>query len=62
MKSWQGPGGTSFYGNNFEPKESIVIPCDKWICYAEKHPDFLINTKTATVWFDDIVIAKKYIA
>lgn len=32
MKSWQGPGGTSFYGNNFEPKESIVIPRDKWIC------------------------------
>ncbi|MFQ6042005.1 MAG: hypothetical protein ACE5PV_14195 [Candidatus Poribacteria bacterium] len=29
--------------------------------YAAKHPDFKINTKTATVWFDNIVIAKSYI-
>jgi len=149
MRSWQGSDGTSFYGNNFEPKESIVIPRDRWICvefsvkmnsspeesdgeqtfwidgkpaghfapgsvfgywmrdkfrldetderarafegfrwredmrlnvnkfwllhyvsesafkkndkYAEEHQDFLINTDTATVWFDDIVVAKKYI-
>jgi hypothetical protein len=29
--------------------------------YAAKHPDIPINTKTATVWFDDIVIARSYI-
>lgn len=29
--------------------------------YAAEHPDFLINIDTATVWFDDIVIAKKYV-
>ncbi len=149
MKSWQGPDGTSCYGNNFEPKESVIISRDRWICveisvkmnsspektdgeqtfwidgelcghfapgsvigywmkdklrldetdekakpfegirwrkdmrlnvnkfwllhyisenvfkrndeYTAEHPDFLINTNTATVWFDDIVIAKKYI-
>ena len=149
MRSWQGAEGTSFYGNNFEPKESIIVPRDKWICvefsvkmnsspeksdgeqtfwidgklaghfapgsvvgywmrdkfrldetderakpfegfrwrrdmrlninkfwllhyvsedvfkrddkYAEENPDFLINTSTATVWFDDIVVARKYI-
>jgi len=149
MRSWQGPDGTSFYGNNFEPKDPIIIPRDRWICvefsvkmnsspeesdgeqtfwidgkpvghfapnsvigywmrdkfrldetderakafegfrwrkdmrlnvnkfwllhyvsenafkkndeYAAEHPNFLINTDTATVWFDDIVIAKKYV-
>ncbi len=29
--------------------------------YAANHPDVNINTKTATVWFDDIVVAKNYI-
>ncbi len=29
--------------------------------YAAKHPDIPINTKTATVWFDDIIIARSYI-
>jgi len=29
--------------------------------YAASHPDCKINTKTATVWFDNIVVAKSYI-
>lgn len=151
MHSWQNADGTgtSFYGNNFEPKEPAVIPRDRWICvefmvrmnssperadgeqafwidgkpaarfgpgtvkgywmrdgyrldeedaraqpfegfrwrkdtrlnvnkfwllnyvtegafkraeeYAAKHPDFRVNTQTATVWFDDIVVAAEYI-
>jgi len=29
--------------------------------YLADHPDFLIDTRTATVWFDDVVVAKKYV-
>jgi len=29
--------------------------------YAAEHPDAPINTQTAAVWFDDIVVATKYI-
>ena len=29
--------------------------------YKAKNPGFEINTKEYTVWFDDIVLAKKYI-
>jgi hypothetical protein len=149
MRSWENPDGTgtSFYGNNFEPKDPVVVPRDKWICvefmvemnsdpdktdgeqafwidgklaerfapgsvvgywmrdcyrlddekgkpfegfrwrkdmrlnvnklwllhyvtenafkmnddYAAKHAEVRINTKTATVWFDDIVVARGYI-
>jgi hypothetical protein len=34
MRSWQNVDGTgtSFYGNNFEPEEPVVIPRDQWIC------------------------------
>lgn len=149
MRSWEHPDGTgsSFYGNNFEPKEPVVVPRDQWICvelmvkmnssphktdgeqafwidgklaarfgpgtvvgywmgdgyrlddqkgkpfegfrwrkdmrlnvnklwllhyvsenafkkndeHLARHPQIRINTKTATVWFDDIVAAKRYI-
>jgi len=149
MRSWQGHDGTSFYGNNFEPKEPVIVARDRWICvefsvkmnsapeksdgeqvfwidgklagnfapgsvigywmrdkfrldetderadpfegfrwredmrlnvnkfwllnyvsedafkkndkYSADNPEFLINTETATVWFDDIVVAKEYI-
>jgi len=29
--------------------------------YLAKYPDALVNTKTATVWFDNIVVAREYI-
>ncbi|NLH15526.1 MAG: hypothetical protein GX455_02995, partial [Phycisphaerae bacterium] len=29
--------------------------------YLATHPDASVNTKTATVWFDDLIIAKTYI-
>jgi hypothetical protein len=29
--------------------------------YADKNRDYLINTKQATVWFDNVVMAKTYI-
>jgi len=29
--------------------------------YKAEHPDFKLNTQQYTVWFDDIVLAKKYI-
>ncbi len=147
MRSWQGPGGNSFYPDYFEHKQSVPIPRNRWVCvevmvkmnsspekrdgeqalwidgnfvahfgpgtvrgywkrdkfvlddekgqpfegfrwrqdmrldwnrlwllhyvserafkqtdtYASQHPDLVINTKIATVWFDDIVLAKKYI-
>ena len=151
MRSWQTPEGrgTSFYGNNFEPKSPWVIPRNRWMSvefmvkmntsadktdgeqtfwidgrlagrfapetvtgywirdnyrldetdgraepftgfrwrrdarldvnkfwllyyvtekafkqseeYAARHAGFKVNTRTATVWFDDVVIAKKYI-
>ncbi len=151
MRSWQNPDGTgtSFYGNDFEPKEPAIVPRDKWQCvefmvkmnsspeksdgeqafwidgelkgrfapgsvkgywmrevfrlddekgkpfegirwrtdpaininkvwllhyvnpgegtaeanaaYLAKHPDSEINLKTSTVWFDHVVVAKRYI-
>jgi hypothetical protein len=34
MRSWQNVdgSGTSFYGNNFEPKQPAVVPRDLWVC------------------------------
>jgi len=34
MRSWQNPGGTgtSFYGNDFEPKEPSPVPRNRWQC------------------------------
>gem|GEM_PF-577768 len=32
MKSWQGPGGTSFYPDLFAPKEPVPVPRDRWVC------------------------------
>jgi len=147
MKSWQGPGGTSFYPDLFEPKEPVPVPRGRWLCvemmvkmntspeasdgeqalwidgkmvthlapgtvrgywrrdkyivdddkgtpfegfrwrqdmqlkwnrlwllhyvserafkqtdtYASEHPQAAVNTKSATVWFDNIVIARKYV-
>jgi hypothetical protein len=29
--------------------------------YARQHPDFRINTKEATVWFDQVVVSRKYV-
>jgi hypothetical protein len=29
--------------------------------YAAAHPDFAINTRQATVWFDDVVVSKEYV-
>lgn len=147
MRSWQGPGGTSFYPDLFEPQKRVAVARGRWICvevmvkmnsspdksdgaqaawidgelvsylgprtvsgywrrdkyilddekgepfegfrwrkdmplkwnrlwllhyvsersfkksdaYAAEHPDALINTQTAAVWFDDIVVASRYI-
>ncbi len=34
MRSWQNPdgSGTSFYGNDFEPKTPAIVPRDQWQC------------------------------
>ncbi len=34
MRSWQNPDGTgtSYYGNDFEPKEPAIVPRDEWQC------------------------------
>jgi len=147
MRSWQGPGGTSFYPDLFEPNSRVAVRRDRWVCvevmvkmnsspeksdgeqaawidgklishyapgtvhgywrrdkfllddnqgnpfegfrwrkdmrlkwnrlwllhyvserifkrtdaYASEHPDTTVNTRTATVWFDDIVVATQYI-
>lgn len=151
MRSWQNPDGTgtSFYGNDFEPKEPAIVPRDEWQCvefmvkmnstpeksdgeqafwingelkgrfapgsvkgywmrevfrlddekgkpfeglrwrtdpaininkvwllhyvnpeegtakanakYLAEHPETKINLKTSTVWFDHLVVAKRYI-
>ncbi len=147
MKSWQGPGGTIFYPDLFEPKEPVPVPRDRWVCvemmvkmntspeksdgeqalwidgklvthlgpdtvrgywrrdkyilddqkgtsfegfrwrqdvrlkwnrlwllhyvterlfektdaYASEHPEATVNTKSAAVYFDNIVIARKYV-
>ena len=29
--------------------------------YARAHPDFLINTNQATVWFDNVVVSREYV-
>lgn len=44
MRSWQNPDGTgtSFYGNNFEPKTPVVIPRDQWICV-----EFMVKMNSA---------------
>ncbi len=147
MKSWQGPGGTSFYPDVFQPSRSVAVPRDRWVCvevmvkmntspetsdgeqalwidgelvshlgpgtvrgywrrdkyvldaqkgtpfegfrwrrdmrlkwnrlwllhyvserafkqtdtYAAEHPQADVNTRSATVWFDNIVIARRYV-
>lgn len=151
MRSWQNPDGTgkSYYGNDFEPEEPVLVSRGRWQCvefmvkmnsspekadgeqafwidgklegrfapgsvtgywmrdvfridstkgkpfeglrwrtdpriainkiwllhyvnpeegtgkkngeYQSEHPDDKMNTQTATVWFDDVVVAKKYI-
>jgi len=147
MRSWQGPGGTSFYPDQFEPRNCVPVSRNQWVCvevmvkmnsspdksdgeqavwidgllvshygprtvrgywrrdkyilddekgepfegfrwrkdmllkwnrlwllhyvsersfkksdaYAAEHPDAPINTQTAAVWFDDIVVATEYI-
>lgn len=148
MRSWEGPEGTSFYGNNFEPLEPVVADRGRWICcefmvklntapdvrdgelamwidgeeqcrfgpgtpeghwlrdkfmvadhednapfegfrwrtdmqvevnafwllhyvteraftqndeFKQKHPEYAINTQTATCWFDHIVLATEYV-
>lgn len=34
MRSWQTPEGrgTSYYGNDFEPRESVTVPRGQWVC------------------------------
>lgn len=34
MRSWQNEDGTgnSFFGNNFEPREPVLVPRDQWVC------------------------------
>ncbi|MEK7406114.1 MAG: hypothetical protein AAB225_13485 [Acidobacteriota bacterium] len=149
MRSWQNADGTgtSFYGNDFEPKEPAAVPRDAWVCvevmvkmnsspdssdgeqafwidgkrvarfapgsvrgtwvrdvfrideengqpfeglrwrrdmrvkvnklwlshyvsetaferndgYAGRHPDFEINTRSNTVFFDDVVVSTEYV-
>ncbi len=32
MRSWQGPQGTSFYGNGFGPEKPEIAPRGRWTC------------------------------
>ena len=32
MRSWQGPGGTSFYPDPFEPANRMAVHRDRWVC------------------------------
>jgi len=62
MKSWQGPQGTSFYGNSFAPSQPASTPRNEWICVefmvkANSAPDkadgeqaFWINGKLIGRW------------
>jgi hypothetical protein len=42
MQSWQGPSGTSFYGNGFAPAESEQVPRDRWQCV-----EFMVKANTS---------------
>ena len=57
MNSWQGPEGTSFYGNNFEPIEPVVADRGRWICC-----EFMVKMNSTpdtrdgelTMWIDGV--------
>ncbi len=61
MRSWQGPQGTSFYGNGFAPEQPAQIPRDRWQCV-----EFMVQantTPTATdgeqaFWIDGVLIGR----
>jgi len=42
MKSWQGPQGTSFYGNAFAPAKPAQVPRDQWQCV-----EFMVKANSA---------------
>ncbi len=42
MRSWQGPKGTSFYGNAFAPAEPEPAPRGKWQCV-----EFMVKANTS---------------
>ncbi|MEK7269738.1 MAG: hypothetical protein AAB215_02220 [Planctomycetota bacterium] len=42
MRSWQGPKGTSFYGNAFAPAAAEQVPRDQWQCV-----EFMVKANTA---------------
>jgi hypothetical protein len=42
MKSWQGPEGTSFYGNSFAPATPKPAPRREWICV-----EFMVKANSA---------------
>ncbi len=59
MRSWQGPQGTSFYGNGFAPEKPAQIPRDRWQCV-----EFMVkaNSTPATsdgeqaFWIDGVLM------
>lgn len=42
MRSWQGPEGSSFYGNSFAPAEARQVPRDRWQCV-----EFMVKANSA---------------
>jgi hypothetical protein len=61
MRSWQGPNGTSFYGNGFAPSKPAQIPRNLWQCV-----EFMVkanSTPTASdgeqaFWIDGVLIGR----
>lgn len=61
MKSWQGPQGTSFYGNDFAPEKPAQIPRDRWQCV-----EFMVKANSTpeasdgeqAFWVDGVLIGR----
>ena len=61
MKSWQGPQGTSFYGNGFAPEKPVQIPRDRWQCV-----EFMVKSNSTpeasdgeqAFWVDGVLMGR----
>ena len=61
MRSWQGPQGTSFYGNSFAPEKPAQIPRDRWQCV-----EFMVKANSTpeasdgeqAFWIDGVLMGR----
>jgi hypothetical protein len=59
MRSWQGPQGTSFYGNGFAPEKPAQIPRDRWQCV-----EFMVKANSTpeaseqAFWIDGVQLGR----